>query len=343
MKNPWVNTILLLVLLAQAVSGYLGMINNEQSFRWVLWLHGVGAYAIVVLLYWKATVIFDAVRRKTVWTRQRVLFMVTLLLLLGTLALGIAWTFGGAYYFLRISGVSWHIYLSIPLMGLMLWHAWQMRFVLRIKAARDRGVFVKTAVFATAGLILWQVGKLTQNALPLPGAARRFTGSYPRGLADGRFPVTSWIADNPAPIDAADWQLTISGAVQTPLQLSYAQLRQRATATQTATLDCTGGWYTTQPWRGVLLGELLDEAGVLETAVSVTVESITGYKRRYALRQASGYILALDMRDAPLTHGHGFPLRLIAHNKRGVEWVKWITAVRVNTTSAVWQSPLPLQ
>lgn len=343
MKAPWVNTLLLLILIAQIVSGYFGMVNNRSGHSWVLWLHGIGAYAIVALLYWKATVIFDAVRRKSVWTWQRVLFLVTLLLLLATLALGVAWTFGGPYYFLRISGVSWHIYLAVPLMALMLWHAWQMRFILRVKRARDRSAFLRSAVFATLGLLLWQLGKQTQNAIPLPGAARRFTGSYPRGLADGRFPAVSWINDNPAPIDPAGWCLTVSGAVDTPRQYRYEDLRQRLLVTQDATLDCTGGWYTTQPWRGVPLAELLAEAGLLQNAASVTVESITGYRRRYSLREASRYLVALDVRDVPLSHGHGFPLRLVAHDKRGVEWVKWVTAVHVNTTSKLWQAPLPLQ
>ena len=85
MKAPWVNTILLVILIVQVASGYMGMINNEVQLNWVLWTHSIGAYAIVVMLYWKGTVIFDAVRRKSVWTKQRIFFMLTLLLLIGTI------------------------------------------------------------------------------------------------------------------------------------------------------------------------------------------------------------------------------------------------------------------
>ncbi len=88
MKAPWVNTILLVILIVQVASGYMGMINNEVQLNWVLWTHSIGAYAIVVMLYWKGTVIFDAVRRKSVWTKQRIFFMLTLLLLIGTIVLG---------------------------------------------------------------------------------------------------------------------------------------------------------------------------------------------------------------------------------------------------------------
>ncbi|MEM7336046.1 MAG: hypothetical protein AAF490_28460, partial [Chloroflexota bacterium] len=216
MKAPWVNTILLLILIVQVVSGYFGLINNESQFNWVLWSHSIGAYAIVVLLYWKGTVIFSAVRRKRVWTVQRIVFVVTTFLLLATLILGLIWTFVGPQYFLRISYVSWHIYLSIPLMALMLWHAWKLRFVFRMPASKDRKMFLRTAVFAAAGALLWQVSARTKNSFALPGAERRFTGSYARGLEDGRFPVVSWIADRPPQVNPEQWQLEINGAVSTP-------------------------------------------------------------------------------------------------------------------------------
>ena len=319
------------------------MINNQAHFNWVLWTHSIGAYALIVMFYWKGTVIFDAIRRKNVWTRQRILFLLTLALLLLTLSLGLIWTFMGPHYFLRISLVSWHIYVSIPLMILMVWHAWKMRFIFRLPASKNRALFIKTAVFAIAGTVSWQLSNQAKSAFAFPGAKRRFTGSYAQGLEDGRFPIVSWIADNPPSVDLQKWQLSIQGAVSTPKRYCYDELQTMAQTSIQATLDCTGGWYTSQTWRGISLTHLLKEAAVLETAVSITVRSVTGYKRRFTLKEAKTYLLALDVRDAPLSHGHGFPLRLIAFDKRGVEWVKWVSHIHVNTTSKIWQSPLPLQ
>ena len=34
---------------------------------------------------------------------------------------------------------------------------------------------------------------------------------------------------------------------------------------------------------------------------------------------------------------------LVAPDQRGVEWVKWITHLRLNRTSKIWQLPLPLE
>ena len=48
------------------------------------------------------------------------------------------------------------------------------------------------------------------------------------------------------------------------------------TKTETATLDCTGGWYTEQEWQGVSVGDLLAQAGILDTADSLTVRAVAG-------------------------------------------------------------------
>ncbi|MCB0012170.1 MAG: hypothetical protein KDE34_09720, partial [Anaerolineales bacterium] len=75
MKAPWANVVLLAILLLQTVTGYLGMLNNQSQRAWILWLHGIGAYLILLLLFWKGSIIWDAIRRKKVWTRQRWLFL----------------------------------------------------------------------------------------------------------------------------------------------------------------------------------------------------------------------------------------------------------------------------
>jgi DMSO/TMAO reductase YedYZ molybdopterin-dependent catalytic subunit len=177
----------------------------------------------------------------------------------------------------------------------------------------------------------------------LPGATRRFTGSYEVGSLGGFFPVVSWIADRPPAIDLAEWQLQIGGAVRRPLVFTYDRLRMLPVDEETAVIDCTGGWYSTQVWHGVRINRLFEIAGVLENSASVTFQSQTGYKRRFSLDEAATFLLALDVAGQPLSQGHGFPLRLVAINRRGVEWVKWVTAVEVNTTGPLWQLPLPIQ
>ena len=155
------------------------------------------------------------------------------------------------------------------------------------------------------------------------------------------FPVVSWLNDRPAPVDPAGWTLSIGGAVRSDMQLRYEDMEQRQELI--ATIDCTGGWYSEQLWSGAPLAELLGLAGPLPTASSVTVTSVTGYYRRFSMNEAGRYLLATRVGGRELSHGHGFPLRLVAPGKRGFEWVKWVTRIEVNESPKWLQPPLPLQ
>lgn len=353
MKTPWVNLLLLVLLVIQTTTGYFGMTGGRESGGWVLVLHGIAAYALLILMVFKASVILDTWRRKKRWTAARTGFLLTLVLLIGVLILGLLWTFAGPIYWGAFSLVSLHIYLAVPLMLLMLWHSWRMRFIFGVEGAADRRLFLGGLLAAAGGLLFRNASEQVKASADLPGAARRFTGSYETGSFTSSFPVVSWIADRPPPVEVAHWSLRTDGAVDRPLVLTYDEARELPTHTVTATLDCTGGWYSTQEWWGLSVGELLARSGIHPSAASVTFQSITGYQRRFPIEQAKGFLLALGTIPAnrstlgdgfqPLGHGHGFPVRLVAPGRRGVEWVKWVTLVRLNTTGPYWQSPLPLQ
>lgn len=343
MRTPWVNLVLLCLLTIQLVTGYLGFVNGRSPLRWLLWLHGIGAYGLVFLLFWKGGIILDALRRRQTWTGQRWGFWIMLGLLLATLVLGLLWTFAGPIFLGGFSLLSLHIYLAIPLMLLMLWHSWRLRFIWKLPQTKGRRFFLGSLMTSLSGLVLWRAARWTTRISQLPGGARRFTGSYERGSFSGRFPAVSWIADRPEPVGIEDWGLGISGAVAQPFTLTYEQLQEMASDEITATLDCTGGWYTTQVWRGVSLRRLLALAEADDRARSVTVTAVSGYQRRFTLAEAENYLLALRVAGEPLTHSHGFPLRLVAPDQRGVNWVKWVSRIQVNESSKLWQLPLPLR
>ena len=90
------------------------------------------------------------------------------------------------------------------------------------------------------------------------------------------------------------------------------------------------------------LRDVLERAGADPEARSVTVRSATGYWRRFSMEEARGYLLATHVGGEPLWHGHGAPVRLVAPDKRGFEWVKWVVSLRVEDSWSWWQPPLPL-
>ncbi len=114
-----------------------------------------------------------------------------------------------------------------------------------------------------------------------------------------------------------------------------------------ATLDCTGGWYAAQDWRGTTLHRLVTEQlgeGLLDDEGScIRVTSVTGFSRRIPLRDARTTLLATHAAGRPLSAGHGAPVRLVAPGRRGVWWVKWVDRVEVLDSPWWLQPPFPLQ
>ena len=150
-----------------------------------------------------------------------------------------------------------------------------------------------------------------------------------------------WLNDKIPNIDTDRWRLRVDGHVEHPYELDLAEL-QGWRHRMTATLDCTGGWYTTREWEGVLVSQLLSRAQPKPGAGSITIRSRTGYFRRYSLPEAGRAILASRVDGKLLSAGHGFPARMVEPHKRGYDWVKWVDSITVNDTGKFWQPPLPL-
>ena len=351
MPYPWANVILLFLLAAELATGLFGLVSGSSDRAIYLHIHRILGFSILAVFLWKSRNIFRSLgrirrlRARKSSTPASIPYASLVIVLLLALSVGLAlgWSHAGPFKFQGFSGVSWHIYVSVPLAPLLLAHAFSKRWTLRPVFWAQRRNFLRTGGLAVAGLALWQILEFTTAGLKLPGSKRRFTGSYAAASFSGNsFPSTSWINDDPRPIDPNQWTLQIKGHVQRELTLAYPEIAAHESR-MTATLDCTGGWHSTQHWTGIPLREILDRAGLNPVASSVTVRSITGYTRRFSIDETEELLLATTVGEETLSHRHGFPLRLVAPGRRGYQWVKWITALEVNDTSKWLQSPLPLQ
>jgi DMSO/TMAO reductase YedYZ molybdopterin-dependent catalytic subunit len=238
---------------------------------------------------------------------------------------------GGDLFVFGFNLMNWHILLGFILTATVSLHMLARAKPLRTRDMRDRRQLLRWGALAVGGVALWPVQQALGKKLQLPGARRRFTGAREAGsYAGNAFPTTSWIADQPQPIDSATWRLEIGGAVARSLALGYAELLAWQDTVE-ATLDCTGGFYSTQHWGGALVGRLLDQAGVLPNAGWVSFVSVTGYRWSLPLGEARAALLATQVGAEPLTYGHGAPARLVAPGRRGFEWVKWVVRIEART------------
>ncbi len=344
MKFKWANTILLSLVVSQITTGLLGLASGSPNHKFLVDLHGVGGWAIGAVMVWKAQNIFLAFKGDKSLTVPRIAFLLMLLVLLVTLITGILWTFTLLPSLLGFSILSWHIYIGLSLIPILIWHAVaRRRGFSSLSYSSGRRVFLRFSAVGFVGLLLWRGTDVLKGPLGFLGASRRFTGSYERGSFSGNsFPVTSWLFDDPAPVDVSKWTLSVDGSVRRPLTLTYEDL-VNASDEVTATIDCTGGWFSTQEWRGLVVDHLLNEAELEPDASSVTFWSVTGYYRRYAMSEAREALLATHVGGQTLAHSHGFPLRVVGPGKRGFDWVKWVRRIEVNSTPSWLQPPFPMQ
>ncbi len=341
MKFPWANTLLLILIVSELVSGFFGLVSGSADRAIFIQSHRVAGYGILLILAWKGrNIVFSLRWRRTVVPRAASIFLLVTLIV--TLTLGFAWSFVGPFGFKWFSGVSWHIYVGALLTPILIWHSIYQTRGFPIGFWAERRSFLRLTGIAAAAVAFWQIGELGARVGGLSGANRRFTGSHEAiSFSGNTFPLTSWLNDRPLPIDSSRWGLTIKGAVMREVVLRYEDIAPESEVV--ATIDCTGGWFSTQAWSGVPVAKILEQAGLTKGAASVTFTSITGYYRRFSLEEAGRYLLATHVGDETLSHGHGFPLRLVAPGKRGFEWVKWVESIEVNESPKWLQPPLPLQ
>lgn len=286
--------------------------------------HGALGVSLAAVLAVKLRRVRRRVTDRRAWDRATPVSVLTAVVVVAALASGTAWALGASLALWGWTLLNLHIGLGLVAVPLVLVH---LRARYRPLRRRDlsRRDTVRYAGLLFAGAVVVRGESLVARALDTPAARARFTGSRP---TDGdSFPVTSWVADDPDPVETSTWRLRVEGLVEQPLAVPYAGLDPDRT--RRALLDCTSGWYTEQDWRGVRVGDLLADAGVAEEARWVTVWSVTGYRWSFPLREARAMLLATHVGGEPLSHGHGAPVRLVAPNRRGFQWVKWVSRIEV--------------
>ena len=136
-------------------------------------------------------------------------------------------------------------------------------------------------------------------------------------------------------IDRESWRLAVGTATVRYADLAAGEDEVRAV------LDCTGGWYAEQVWRGLRMNHVF--GAVPPHTRSIDVVSVTGYRRRFPVDDLDRLLLATHAAGAPLSDGHGGPVRLVAPDSRGFWWVKWVQRVEFSSEPTWLQPPFPLQ
>jgi DMSO/TMAO reductase YedYZ molybdopterin-dependent catalytic subunit len=145
-------------------------------------------------------------------------------------------------------------------------------------------------------------------------------------------------------INVSTYRLSITGLVDNPEEYTYAQvIDDHQSYQKVVTLNCVEGWSATILWQGVLVRDLLNEAGPKPGATTVIFEGSDGYTSEFPISYFydNDILMAYKLNNITLPAAEGFPFILVAENKWGYKWVEWITEINVsNDTSyeGYWES-----
>ena len=330
-----VTNLALLVALLLAVATGIGVVAAGSSpGRLVALAHGVVGVAVVLLVPWKTRIVRRGLRRAR---RRRWASLLLAALASITLLTGLGYATGLLRSVAGTRGMWLHVAAALALLPLAAWHVLARPARPRKTDLSRRTLLRAGALTAVAGGVYLATSSVVRLG-GLPGARRRFTGSYDTGSFDpASMPSTVWLDDRTPRIDPAGWRLVVAGG-DGVRELSLADLEAFDTRVR-AVLDCTGGWYAEQDWVGAPVSALVGSRG---DARSLLVGSASGYWIRFPVGDLDRLLLAIRVGGEPLAPRHGFPARLVAPGRRGFWWVKWVDRIELQDTPWWWQPPFPV-
>jgi DMSO/TMAO reductase YedYZ molybdopterin-dependent catalytic subunit len=133
-------------------------------------------------------------------------------------------------------------------------------------------------------------------------------------------------------VNLDDYRLEISGLVENPRQYTYQEVIGLPNYSKVVDINCVTGWDAKILWQGVLVKDLLAQAGVKSTAKIAIFYAQDGFTSSLPLDflTDNNILLAHKINGVTLPPAKGFPFQLVAEQKWGYKWVKWLKKIEVS-------------
>lgn len=133
-------------------------------------------------------------------------------------------------------------------------------------------------------------------------------------------------------VDIDTYKLKIDGLVNTPVELKYSDVIKMDAYERKITLYCVEGWDTTILWKGVLLKDIMDQAGINPKANTVIFHSVDEYTTSLPLEKivTDQLILAYSANGLELPAEMGYPFIVVAEDKLGYKWARWVSKIELS-------------
>lgn len=145
-------------------------------------------------------------------------------------------------------------------------------------------------------------------------------------------------------VDINAYKLNISGLVSKPLVYSYDEvIKNFQNYKKVVTLNCVEGWSAKILWQGVLVKDLVKASQPKIEAKTIIFHAVDGYTTSFPVDYImnNDILLAYKMNDVILPPERGYPFQLIAEDKWGYKWIKWINKIEFSADEnykGYWES-----
>ena len=205
----------------------------------------------------------------------------------------------------------------IPVAAVAIWSWWFLR-------PTEKGLPTALQVSRTNS-VESQATSITSIGLQTT-STESMTSQTTSTLENFQFPAT-WNGESPPSIDPDTYRLKIDGDVSNSLALKLTELYAMTNVHRTLTIRCVEGWSADVPWEGIPLLYLLRQAGTSLTNIAhVIVQDVAGYSTTLSSDEVANLdcMIALKVGGFPLSVDHGYPARLVAPTRSGLDWVKCV-------------------
>jgi len=207
-------------------------------------------------------------------------------------------------------------------------------------AKRHKGILIAAGALLLIALIFVGIYWQKPPKMLYPEEIREYEGQDLSSISDFRENSIK----GPQQVDDSTYRLKITGIVNKTVEYSYDDITSDFQKHQKViTLHCVEGWSVKILWEGVLLEDLLQEAGIGSEAQIVIFRAYDGYSTSLQLDYVleKDILIAYKMNGLTLPTERGFPIQLVAESKYGYKWIKWITEIELSNDTdfrGFWES-----
>jgi DMSO/TMAO reductase YedYZ molybdopterin-dependent catalytic subunit len=164
----------------------------------------------------------------------------------------------------------------------------------------------------------------------------RNAGFDPARLPPGQYYTDKWPVLHAGDVpdeDLATWTLEISGEVENPVTLTYAELTALPATDVTTDIHCVTRWSRFDaPFKGVHWSELAKLCKPKPSARFAIAHAEQGFTANVPLAaiEDEKALVVYEADGAPLTPDHGWPVRLFVPSKYFWKSAKWLRGIELS-------------